>query len=147
MPSAGRLYAVGQRPRKAPHLDQVYKRLRPDYVWPWIANPKRILPYTGMPVNIPHDKPVSQELYKGDSLQQLNAVVDLLLNYDRYTESQVPIKSLIKAPPAADAAEPDKQRAEREAKPASEFDAAKTPEAGGAKSGPTIKAATDQASR
>ena len=42
-----------------------------------------------MPVNIPHDKPVSQSLYKGDSEQQLNAVVDLLLNYDRFMESEV----------------------------------------------------------
>ncbi len=86
---------------KAPQLGEVYERLRPDYVLDWIANPKRILPYTGMPVNVPFDKPVDQKLYKGDSDQQLNALVDLLLNYDRFMESKTSIKPLIKSPPAA----------------------------------------------
>jgi cytochrome c2 len=81
---------------KAPQLSNVYKRLRPEYVLDWVANPKRILPYTGMPVNIPPDKPVSQELFKGDSLQQLDGVVDLLLNYDRFTERQFSAKELVK---------------------------------------------------
>jgi hypothetical protein len=94
---------AGSERAKAPRLDQVYKRLRPDFTLDWIANPKRLLPYTGMPVNIPHDKPVSQDLYKGTSEQQLNAVVDLLMNYDRYTESKTPIKQMVKpvAPAAA----------------------------------------------
>ena len=43
----------GTNSAKAPQLGDVYHRLRPDYVLDWIANPKRILPYTGMPVNIP----------------------------------------------------------------------------------------------
>ncbi len=57
-----------------------------------------------MPVNIPYDKPVSQELFKGTSTEQLDAVVDLLLNFDRYMESRTSIKPLIKpqAPAAAD---------------------------------------------
>ena len=93
---------TGSERAKAPRLDQVYKRLRPNFALSWIGNPKRILPYTGMPVNVPFDKPVSQSLYKGDSDQQLNAMVDLLLNYDRYTDSKTPIKPLIKpAPPQA----------------------------------------------
>jgi cbb3-type cytochrome oxidase cytochrome c subunit len=89
---------------QGPQLAEVYKRLRPDWTRDWVANPKRILPYTGMPVNVPHGKPVSQDLYKGDSDQQLNAVVDLLLNWDRFTESETSIKPLIKpqtAPAAA----------------------------------------------
>ena len=44
---------------KGPHLDEVYKRLRPDYCAALDRQPKRILPYTGMPVNIPPNKPVS----------------------------------------------------------------------------------------
>src|SRR5262249_53018377 len=56
---------TGSDRAKAPHLDEVYKRLRPEWTLRWVANPKRILPYTGMPVNIPVDKPVSQSLYKG----------------------------------------------------------------------------------
>ncbi len=93
---------------KGPHLDQVYKRLRPNFVLSWIANPKRLLPYTGMPVNVPFDKPVSQSLYKGTSEQQLGALVDLLLNYDRYTDSKTPIKPLIK-PQEPQAGEPGKE--------------------------------------
>jgi cytochrome c2 len=90
---------TGSERAKGPQLDAVYKRLRPEYTLPWIANPKRLLPYTSMPVNVPYDKPVSQSLYKGTSDQQLNAVVDLLLNYDRYLESKVPIAPMIKAAP------------------------------------------------
>lgn len=95
---------AGSDRAKGPHLDQVYKRLRLSYLRNWIANPKRILPYTGMPVNIPFDKPVNQALFPGDSQQQLHGLVDLLGEYDRYTESQTPIKKLIKsdAAPAAD---------------------------------------------
>ncbi len=81
---------------KAPQLSDVYRRIRPEFALDWIANPKRILPYTGMPVNIPYDKPVNQELFKGDSTEQLDGVVDLLLNFDRYLESQTSIKPLIK---------------------------------------------------
>jgi hypothetical protein len=92
----------GSERAKAPHLDAVYKRIRPDFMMRWVANPKRLLPYTGMPVNIPPDKPVSQALFKGTSDQQLNGVVDLLLNYDHFAESKTSIKPLVKpAPPAA----------------------------------------------
>jgi len=90
---------AGSQTAKAPQLSQVYRRIRPEYALDWIANPKRILPYTGMPVNIPPDKPVDQKLFKGDSDQQLNAVVDLLLNFDRFAESKTDFKQYIK--PAA----------------------------------------------
>ena len=75
---------------KAPDLAQVYLRLRPEYVRDWIANPKAILPYTGMPVNIPYDPAredlgaISQELYRGTSIEQLEALVDLLMNFDHH---------------------------------------------------------------
>ncbi len=88
---------------KAPQLGNVYRRLRPEFTTDWIANPKRILPYTGMPVNIPPGKPISEQLYKGNSVQQLDAVVDLLLNYDRFMESKTSILPYIK--PQAPAAE------------------------------------------
>ena len=48
-----------------PQLDRVNERLRCDYVHRWVGDPKRILPYTGMPVNIPFDKPVKQTLFPG----------------------------------------------------------------------------------
>lgn len=94
---------TGSDRAKAPRLDQVYKRMRAEYLLPWLANPKRLLPYTGMPQNIPPGQPVSQKLYKGTSEEQLNGVVDLLLNYDRYMESRTSIKPLVSggAPPSA----------------------------------------------
>jgi hypothetical protein len=45
----------GSNRAKAPNLADVYRRLRPEYTRDWIANPKTILPYTSMPVNIPYD--------------------------------------------------------------------------------------------
>ena len=87
----------------APNLAAVHQRLRPDYVLPWIAHPQRILPYTGMPVNIPSNKPVDQKLYPGSSLDQLNGLVDLLMNFERLATEKFSVKPLIKAaPPAAD---------------------------------------------
>ncbi len=85
-----------------PQLDRVNERLRPDYVHRWVGDPKRILPYTGMPVNIPFDKPVKQSLFPGTSEQQLDGVVDLLMNWNRLTKERFTIKALIKPPaPAA----------------------------------------------
>jgi hypothetical protein len=90
-----------------PNLDQVYRRLRPDYMRQWIANPQRTLPYTSMPVNIPYDpKPpnfggVAQELFPGPSISQLDGVVDLLMNFDEYTRRQTSVKGLVKEPPPA----------------------------------------------
>ncbi len=92
---------TGSDRAKGPRLDLVYKRLRPDYTLGWLADPKRILPYTAMPVNIPFDKPVSDALYHGTSVEQLNGVVDLLMNYDRFIEDRTSIKPLIKPAPAS----------------------------------------------
>ena len=93
---------TGSDRAKGPRLDLVYRRLRPEYTLAWIADPKRILPYTAMPVNIPPDKPVSEALYHGTSLQQINGVVDLLMNFDRFLDDRTSMKPMIKAaPPAA----------------------------------------------
>ncbi|MDZ4820558.1 MAG: hypothetical protein SGJ20_16455, partial [Planctomycetota bacterium] len=95
----------GGNPRAlAPQLDGVYERLRPDYVHGWVASPKRFLPYTTMPANIIHNLPLSQELFPGDSIQQLNGVVDLLMNYTRFVNEQFKVQPLIQTPPADGAA-------------------------------------------
>ena len=73
----------------APQLERVHERLQPDYVHNWIANPKRYLPYTGMPVNIPFDKPVSQDLYPGSSEQQVDALTDLLMHFDTFAKKNL----------------------------------------------------------
>ena len=86
-----------------PNLSGVSARLRPDYLKRWIANPARILPYTGMPVNFPKTQTVAQDLYKGTSEQQIDAVVDLLLNYDAVIGERTKIVDLMKSFAAANA--------------------------------------------
>jgi hypothetical protein len=78
---------------KAPQLADVYRRLRPDFVRDWIANPKMILPYTAMPVNIPVQEPpaVLGELYHGTNVEQIQALTDLLMNYDQYARQSTKI--------------------------------------------------------
>ena len=85
----------------APQLQAVHERLRPDYVHGWIANPKRFLPYTGMPVNIPYDKPVSQDLYAGTSEQQVDALTDLLMHFDAFAKKYLSLDALLGQQPAA----------------------------------------------
>ena len=81
----------GDRTTFGPDLSQVYRRLRPDYVQRWVANPKRILPYTGMPVNIPYPAGIAQDIYHGTSIEQLDGLVDLLMNFDVYTKRQTSV--------------------------------------------------------
>ena len=107
---------------KAPNLAQIYRRLRPEYLRDWIANPKTKLPYTSMPVNIPYDADsptlggVSQDLYHGTSIDQLDALVDLLMNFDSYASQEKSVNELVNgvsegsgtagSSPSAPAAEP-----------------------------------------
>ncbi len=100
---------------KGPNLADVYKRFRPDYVRRWVAEPGSALPYTGMPIIIPYqpDTPhlggVDQSLYPGTSVQQLDALVDLLMNFDAYTRQRAPVAPLIEAaaaPPSAETGKP-----------------------------------------
>ncbi len=100
----GDFVPAGSDRAKAPQLDRVFRRMRPDFMHDWVANPKRLLPYTGMPVNIPPDKGVAQALYKGTPIEQLNGLVDLLMNFDRYTESKTSIKKFVKPAAPAEAA-------------------------------------------
>jgi cytochrome c551/c552 len=94
---------------KAPDLSVVYQRLRADYIRTWIAKPAAVLPYASMPVNIPYDpaapllgSTVSQDLYHGTSLEQLDALVDLLMNYDQYARQQSRVAPLVKKPALSD---------------------------------------------
>jgi len=95
-----------------PNLADVYRRLKPDYVRRWIAKPSLILPYTKMPVNFPYDpaNPAQDgfweqipgtmqnvQLYHGDSIEQIDAVSDLLSNWDRFIEGQTSIRKKVEA--------------------------------------------------
>jgi hypothetical protein len=85
---------------KAPNLAKVYERLRPDYVRKWIANPKQLLPFTSMPQNIPYPAGIDKKLYHGDSVQQVDALVDLLMNFDEYAQRQSRVAPLVQQNPA-----------------------------------------------
>ncbi len=93
----------------APDLSEVQFRLQPEYVRDWIANPKTVLPYTAMPVNVQYDADsptlggVPQDIYPGTSLDQVDALVDLLINFSEYSRSQLQIKDLVKSTPASEA--------------------------------------------
>jgi mono/diheme cytochrome c family protein len=89
---------------KAPDLAAVGDRLRADYLRHWLARPSSILPYTGMQVNFTYDPDapdlgatISQQLYHGNSVEQLDAVVDLLLHFDRYLRQQTPVTPLVES--------------------------------------------------
>ena len=110
VPLGGRLPGRRARRRRWVRIwTEVYRRLRPDYVRRWVGNPQRILPYTGMPVNIPYDPNaphfggVNQALFPGPSIEQLDGVVDLLMNFDEYHKRQTSVKGLVKEPALAPA--------------------------------------------
>lgn len=90
----------GAQRAKAPNLANVYKRLRGDYVRNWVAKPSSVLPYTAMPVIIPYtgapEQLVPQDMFHGTPTEQLDGVVDLLMNYDRYTSGRSTIKDMVK---------------------------------------------------
>jgi len=97
-------FSPGANPQMlAPNLANVYRRLRPGYVRQWIADPRSVLPYTTMPAYIPYQKDaphlggVSQDLYHGTSVEQLDALVDLLMNFDRHSVTRSPITPLTEA--------------------------------------------------
>ena len=99
----------------------MHERLRPDYVHNWIANPKRFLPYTGMPVNIPFDKPVSQELYAGTSEQQVDALTDLLMHFDTFAKQNLSLEAYLRQqPPAAPPAAQPRPATRQAARPAAQ---------------------------
>ncbi len=89
---------------KAPDLSVVGERLRPEYMRRWIASPVQILPYTPMPVNITYNANdpeflggVDQSLYRGTSIEQVDALVDLLMNYPRFTQERAAVSQWIEA--------------------------------------------------
>jgi hypothetical protein len=58
-----------------------------------------------MPVNIPFDKPVSQDLYKGTSEQQVSALTDLLMHFDAFAKQQLSLEAYLRQAPAVPASD------------------------------------------
>jgi hypothetical protein len=90
---------------KAVDLASLHHRLRPDWLRRWIAKPVSLLPYTPMPINIPYhpDQPhlggVDQALYHGTSIEQLDALVDLLLNFDSFATARSGVRAQVQSTP------------------------------------------------
>jgi hypothetical protein len=90
----------GKGRSRGPQLADMYRRMRPDYLQRWLARPARSLPYTPMPQNFEVNTLKGQDLYKGTSTEQVQALVDLLVNYDRLAKDELKIKPLVKIKPA-----------------------------------------------
>lgn len=107
---------AGNAAAMAPNLQRIHKRLRPGYLRQWLAAPTSILPYTNMPANFVRQEVNNQALYHGTSTEQLDAVVDLLLNYDQVMKERTTIAKLVEqwapAAPAADGTNPPAESGE-----------------------------------
>jgi hypothetical protein len=73
---------------QGPPLALAHQRLRPGWLYRWIATPQRNLTYESlMPVNFPKlkpgDSPALQDVFTGQPLQQVEAIRDVLMNYPR----------------------------------------------------------------
>jgi cbb3-type cytochrome oxidase cytochrome c subunit len=101
----------GEQVVNGPDLRQVNSRFRPGYLETWIANPRRLLPYTAMPQNVaPHGQiqiPVPKN-FENQPIEIVRAIRDTLLNYTSVVEQQLAgAKPAATAPPAtASAARP-----------------------------------------
>jgi hypothetical protein len=71
---------------RGPNLDNVSRRLRPDWAMLWLYRPNWILPYTSMPSNFPRSQTQFPDLFGGNSNDQVIGVRDALMNYDRLME-------------------------------------------------------------
>ena len=67
----------------APNLERVGRRIRPEYLRQWLANPRSVLPYTAMPVNFPPGP-------DGKPPPELDAVLELLVNYEAWLRAAAP---------------------------------------------------------
>jgi cbb3-type cytochrome oxidase cytochrome c subunit len=75
-----------------PDLRQVAPRFRPGYLEEWLANPRRLVPYTAMPQNVaPHgaiQMPVPKT-FENQPMAMVRAIRDTLLNYVDAVELQL----------------------------------------------------------
>lgn len=98
----GGIQPVGKPEELGPMLSRAPDRLRPDWMYRWIANPGRLVPYTAMPVNFKKDEPKYQELFKGSSAEQVRAARDALINYNRVMDKILTKQQAATKPAGAD---------------------------------------------
>ena len=103
----------GEQVVNGPDLRQVASRFRPGFLEIWIANPKRLVPYTAMPQNIvPHGAPQIPvpKTFENQPIEMVRAIRDTLLNYTNVVEQQLAGRASPRRRasrmPAAEAAKP-----------------------------------------
>jgi hypothetical protein len=82
----------GDQVVNGPDLRQVSSRFRPGFLEKWVANPKRLVPYTAMPQNVvPHGVPQIPvpKTFENQPLEMVRAIRDTLLNYSNAVEQQL----------------------------------------------------------
>ncbi|MGO9470061.1 MAG: c-type cytochrome, partial [Isosphaeraceae bacterium] len=75
-----------------PDLRDVAVRFRPEYLETWIANPRRLVPYTAMPQNIAPRAAVQipvPKTFENKPIDMVRAIRDTLLNYVNAVELQL----------------------------------------------------------
>ncbi|MDB5352152.1 MAG: Cytochrome c [Planctomycetota bacterium] len=98
--------AGGAQNVNGPDLRQVAPRFRPGYLYEWLAQPNRLVPYTAMPQNIQPIGPPAPGVpksFEGKPLEQVRAVRDTLLNFGTAIEQQLAGAKPAEAPKPADA--------------------------------------------
>jgi cbb3-type cytochrome oxidase cytochrome c subunit len=98
----------GDQVVNGPDLKQVAMRFRPEFLEKWIANPKRLVPYTAMPQNVAPHGPLQipvPKTFEDRPIDMVRAIRDTLLNYVNVVEQQL-AGAKPAAPPAAAATAP-----------------------------------------
>jgi cbb3-type cytochrome oxidase cytochrome c subunit len=75
-----------------PDLREVPSRFRPDYLELWLANPRRMVPFSAMPQNFPPRGPAQipvPRTFENRPLEMVRAVRDTLMNYTNAIELQL----------------------------------------------------------
>ncbi|QEH36868.1 Cytochrome c [Aquisphaera giovannonii] len=94
----------GEQVVNGPDLRQVASRFRPGFLETWIANPKRLVPYTAMPQNVAPRGDVQlpvPKTFEKQPLEMVRAIRDTLLNYANVVEQQLAAGANPQPPAAA----------------------------------------------
>jgi hypothetical protein len=98
-----------------PDMRQVSPRFRPGYLAEWLANPRRLIPYTAMPQNIPPHgppPPAVPKTFEDRPLEMVKAMRDTLLNYVSAIEGQLASAQPGASKPEADPSKPQAPQTE-----------------------------------
>jgi mono/diheme cytochrome c family protein len=88
--NAGAVKTTKAKEDQGPPLELSFNRLRPDWTERWFANPKRLLTYdTAMPQNFGKDQSNLRDLFEGSSLEQVQALRDVLMNFSKVADMPV----------------------------------------------------------